>query len=363
VPSGSSANDPRPQGARPGDARRPGPLVSPPEVLLIGYAADTDLAAVSARLSAAGIANLLWLYEARADELTVDATPGSFRLARGDEVLSSDDFAGARVVVHRTGLGHWRSPVSAPSAAAAERAFTEREWASLLHGLLLEAEQRHPHLTWLNPPSISAVTSGKYALLASADLDGLTVPDLRVSTDGQLPSRSASGEYVCKAISEDEGVDDTRTYCTAVLDAETLAALPFRSDCPSLIQERVLPRYELRVYYLLGETLGVRIRADRRDYADLRLVPLSEWSAEVATISPPMHAALRAYCGRRHLSYCVFDFLRAGGCDLLIDVTPSGTWSHLESPSDPVITTWYADILARVVREASPSRLTYIRIG
>ena len=347
-----------PSGSSPTDA-----LGSPSEVLLIGHSADTDLAAISASLSAAGIASLVWLYDARANELTVDAGPGSFRLERGDAVLSSDDFAGARIVVLRTGLGHWRSPVSAPSAAGAERAFTEREWASLLHGLFLEAELRHPHLTWLNPPSISAVTSGKYALLASADLDGLSVPDLRVSTDGRLPSTSASGQYVCKAIGEDESVDDTTTYCTAVLDAETLEALPFRTDCPSLIQERVLPRYELRVYYLLGEVLGVRIRAERRDYADLRLVPLGEWSAEVATISPPMHAALRRYCERRHLSYCVFDFLRAGGRDLLIDVTPSGTWSHLESPSDPVITTWYADILAGVVRRADPSRLTYIRIG
>jgi hypothetical protein len=332
-------------------------------VLLIGYAADTDLAAVSARLSAAGIANLLWLYDGRADELAVDATPGSFRLERGDAVLTSDDFASARIVVHRTGLGHWHSPVSAPSAAAAERSFTEREWASLLHGLFLEMEQRFTHLTWLNRPSISAVTSGKYALLASADLDGLMVPDLRASTDGHLPARSASGQYVCKAISEDESVDDTRTYCTAVLDADTLEALPSRTDCPSLIQERVLPRYELRVYYLLGETLGVRIRTERQDYADLRLVPRNEWTAEVATISPQMRAALHGYCDRRRLSYCVFDFLRAGGRDLLIDVTPSGTWSHLDSPGDPVITTWYADILAHAVREGQPSKLTYIRIG
>jgi hypothetical protein len=358
VASGSPPTDST-QGARHGAARRPGSLVSQPEVLLIGHSADPDLAAVSATLSAAGIANLLWQYDARADELTADATPGSFRLEHSDAVLTSDDFAGARIVVHRTGLGHWRSPVSAPSAAAAERPFTEREWASLLHGLFLEAERRYPHLTWLNPPSISEVTSGKYALLASADLDGLTVPDLRVSTEGHLPSTSASGQYVCKAISEDESVDDTTTYCTSVLDAETLDALPFRTDCPSLIQERVLPRYELRVYYLLGEVLGVRIQAEGRDYADLRLVPPGEWSAEVATISPPMHEALRGYCRRRHLSYCVFDFLRAWGRDLLIDVTPSGTWSHLESPGDPVITTWYTEILARVIRQAGTSKLTH----
>jgi hypothetical protein len=336
----------------------------PPDVLLIGYSADADLAAVSFRLSAAGIPNLLWLYDAHAEDLTVDATPGSFRIERGDEALSSDHFARARVVVHRTGLGRWRRPVAAPSAAGAERTFTEREWSSLLQGLLLEAEQRHPHLTWLNRPSVSAVTSEKYALLASASLDDLIVPDLRVSTEGHLPRHSASGQYVCKAIGEDESIDDATTYCTAVLDAETLGALPFRTNCPSLIQERILAEYELRVYYLLGEALGVRIVAARRDYADLRLLPRSDWSAEVATIAPQMREALRRYCERHRLAYCVFDFLRtADGRDLLIDVTPSGTWSHLESPADPAITTWYADILARIVRGAVPSELTYIRTG
>jgi len=229
-----------------------------PDVLLIGYSADADLEAVSAALSAAGVANRLWLFDAGAENLTVDAAPGTFRLRHGDVDLSSDDFARARIIVHRTGLGHWRHPVAAPSATGAERDFTEREWASLLHGLFLEAERRHAHLTWLNPPSVSAVASEKYDLLASADLDGLTVPDLRVSTDGHLPG-SASGQYVCKAIGEDESIDDATTYCTAVLDPETLAELPFRTNCPSLIQERVLPEYELRVYYLLGETLGVRV--------------------------------------------------------------------------------------------------------
>lgn len=355
VPSASEPIDSRRHGARPGDSLPPGPLLSPPDILLIGYSADTDLASVAVRLSAAGVPNLLWLYDACAEDLTVDAVPGSFRIQVGDEVLSSDDFASARVVVHRTGLGHWRRPVAAPSAAGSERAFTEREWASLLQGLFLEAEQRHPHLTWLNPPSVSAVTSEKYALLASAELDGLTVPDLRVSTECHLPFNSASGQYVCKAIGEDESIDDATTYCTAVLDAETLDALPFRTNCPSLIQERIVPEYELRVYYLLGDTLGVRIRPDRRDYADLRLLPRGEWTAEVTTIAPHMREALRSYCDRRRLAYCVFDFLRADGRDLLIDVTPSGTWSHLESRADRALTTWYADILARVVGKADPS--------
>ena len=239
------------KGARPGESLRPGPLASAPAVLLIGYAADTDLGAVSAALDTVGIPNLLWLYDAHADDLTVDARPGHFRLEHRDSVLTAEHFARARVVVHRTGLGRWRRPVSAPNAAETERDFTEREWASLLQGLFFEAERRYAHLTWLNPPSISAVSGAKYDLLASADLDGLDVPDLRVSTEGRLPG-SGSGPYVCKAIGEDERIDEASTYCTSVLDLATLNELPYRTTCPSLIQERVLAEYELRVYYLLA---------------------------------------------------------------------------------------------------------------
>jgi hypothetical protein len=348
------------QGARPGASHRPGPLASPPEVLLIGYSADRDLAAVSDMFFATGIPSLLWLYDANAEDLTVDARPGAFRLQHGEAVLSSEDFARARIVVHRIGLGHWRRPVAAPTADGPERDFTEREWASLLHGLFLDAEQRYPHLIWLNPPAVSAVTSEKYHLLASADLDGLTVPDLRVSNEGELPP-SASGQYVCKAVGEDESIDDSTTYCTAVLDAQTLEELPFRTNCPSLIQERVLADHELRAYYLLGETRAVRIHTTRRDYADLRLVPRNEWSVQVTGIAPELHDAVRRYCERRHLNYCCFDFLRTvDGRDLLIDVTPSGTWSHLESPDELVLTRWYVETLARLVGERRHSpELTY----
>ncbi len=308
-------------------------------------------------LESAGICSLLYLFDARAEDLAVEARPGFFRLQHGGQSLSSEDFAKARVVIHRTGLGNWSRPVVAASSSGSERGFTEREWASLLHGLFLEAEHRHQHLTWINPPSVSAVTSEKYHLLASAELDGLTVPELRISTDGLLPS-SSTGQFVAKAVSEDESIDDATTYCTAVLDEQTLDELPFRTNCPSLIQERIRAECELRLYYLLGEMLAVRIETTQRDYADLRLVPRSQWTVHIATIPRQLTDAIRRYCERRHLSYCVFDFLRtADGRDLLIDVTPSGTWSHLESADEPTITRWYVDTLARIVfpQRAVPS--------
>jgi hypothetical protein len=82
---------------------------------------------------------------------------------------------------------------------------------------------------------------------------------------------------------------------------------------------------------------------------------------QVTGIAPELHDAVRRYCERRHLNYCCFDFLRTvDGRDLLIDVTPSGTWSHLESPDELVLTRWYVETLARLVGERRHSpELTY----
>jgi hypothetical protein len=316
-------------------------------VLLITYSGDRDIAGVADMLSAAGVPNLLWFYDARDEDVSVEASPACFRIRNRDRPLAMEDLAGARLVVHRTGLGHWDRPVVATQGSPQERGFAEREWASLFHGLFMEAERLHPHLRWINAPSVSAVASEKYQLLATAHLDGLRVPDYRVSTEGLLPI-SASGQFVCKAVGEIESIDETSTYCTAVLDAETVAALPFRTDCPSLIQERILAEHELRVYHLLGETLGLRIRADQPDYADLRLIDRDRLSVDEARIAPDLGRAVRRYCRHRRLDYCVFDFLRTrDGRDLLIDVTPGGTWSHFESPVERSVTRWYADTLGR----------------
>jgi hypothetical protein len=335
----------------------------PADIALITYSADRDMLAVSSGLSAAGIPNRLWFFDGKDEDMTVEAKAGRFSVRNRGRVLTMEDLCRARVVVHRTGLGHWTRPVTSSSTDHADRAFEEREWASLFHGLLHEVEQRCPDLTWINRPSVSGVASEKYQLLATADLDDLVVPQFCVSTQSSLP-HSASGHFVCKALSEDESIDGSTTYCTALLDAETRSAVPFRTDCPSLIQERVLVHHELRVYHLLGETLGMRITADRPDYADIRLVPREGLSVELVDVGPNLQRRVQRYCERRGMAYCVFDFLHTSGDrDLLVDVTPCGTWSHFESSTDRPVTRWYVSTLCRFLGERSADRLVGAAAG
>jgi hypothetical protein len=328
-----------------------------PDVVLVTYSRDQDVVGLSRALSGRGISNLLWFFDARDEELIVEAVPGQFELWRGEQVLSTQSLANARVVVHRTGIGQWRRPVVTTSGSRREREFAEREWSSLLHGLLVEAEHRYADVTWINRPSASLVAGEKYQLLATAELDGLRVPDLRVSTEGLLP-RSATGQYVCKAINEDENIDEERVYSTAVLDKGILTRGPFRTDCPSLIQDRVRAQCELRIYHLLGQVLCLRIATETSDYSDIRHLSRESLAIDRVAVPSSLEANIRRYCKRHQLSYCAFDFLRnADGHDLLIDVNPSGSWSFYESPSEPFVTEWYVDILNERVRDPATPRV------
>ncbi len=314
------------------------------QILILSYAGDRDMDRVVAALRSHGLATFRWLFDGRDQDLEVDVTPGSFELRRADQRFSSSDLREASIVVHRTGNGQWDRPVTATTGGASERQFAEREWSTLLSSLLLEAEHRYAGVLWVNTPSASLRASRKYQLLATADLDGLRVPNMRISTANLLPS-SASGEYVCKAIDQNEDIDDERTFASARLPSEIVDASPFRTDCPSLIQERIAPDNELRVYYLLGSVLGVSISAPDRGYSDVRLVPRESLTVQPAQVPSGLAAALGRFCRRHQLSYCVFDFLVASGDHALIDVTPGGTWSYYETPSHPFITEWYTRTL------------------
>jgi hypothetical protein len=331
--------------------------VRDPAVVLVTYSRDQDAVGLSQALSRRGVSHVLWFFDARDEELIVDAVPGRFRLQRGEQVLSTEILANARIIVHRTGVGQWRRPVVATSGSLSERGFSEREWSSLLHGLLVEAEHRYEDVTWINRPSASLLAGEKYQLLATAELDGLRVPDLRVSTEGLLPP-SAGGQYICKAINEDENIDEERVYPTTVLDEGIVSGGPFRTDCPSLIQERVRAQCELRVYHLLGQLLCLRILTETSDYADMRLVPRESLSIDRVALPSSLEAGIRHYCRRHRLSYCAFDFLRnAEGHDLLVDVNPSGSWSFYESPSEPLVADWFAGTLRDKVRDPAATGL------
>jgi hypothetical protein len=323
-----------------------------PEAVVIGHSLDDDIERIESSMREIGIDAKVWFFDSRDHELQVDATTGRFLLCRSGRRLSSDDLRRASVVIHRIGSGHWDLPVTASEGTDGERRFAEREWGTLLASLMLDAEERYPKARWINRPSASLLAGRKHQLLSTADLDGLQVARYRVSTENLLPD-SESGEWICKAINEDEGVDDERTFASTRLPDELVSASPFRTACPSLIQERVATDHELRVYYLWGRTLGLRLTAPEQRYVDIRLLPRETIEAVQVEMAEDLAPMLRAYCDRHRLAYCVFDFLvTRDGRRRLVDVTPSGSWSFYEGAGEPFISRWYAGVIGDVLSGA-----------
>src|SRR5205807_1599883 len=147
-------------------------------------------------------------------------------------------------------------------------------------------------------------------------------------------------------INENENVDENLVYCTTLLDEDVVSGPDFRTDTPSLIQERVQVAYELRVYSLLGQLHCLRVAAQDSDHTDIRLVPRELLSVEPVPVDPDLERSISRFTKRHGLAYCAFDFLRTpSGQDLLVDVNPSGSWSFYETSADPFVTRWYADIV------------------
>lgn len=225
-----------------------------------------------------------------------------------------------------------------------DRDFSEREWTSLIDGLLLTSE-RDSRSTWLNSPSATLLAHNKLALLLSASRMGLPVPAFSVSTPVRFPPSSPSG-LVAKAISADERIDAMRHFSTALLSAEDLRNLPgARLPTPSLLQEYIPTDFEIRVFYLLGEFFSLALTPSR-EHVDIRHAPHSRLSPQPHNLSLELRRSLADLAESLSLGYCTFDLAAPrGGAPMLLDVTPNGDWAHFESDTEPVVTKFIEDTI------------------
>jgi hypothetical protein len=277
-----------------------------------------------------------WSFGAREASVTVDADKDSFCLGQFGVTLRSADFARADLVVYKR---RWLQPkplVVSELSSAADRQFSEREWTSLLEGLLL-AEEHRSDAVWLNPPSSWALTSNKLALLLRASRLGLDVPRFTVSTTIQMRDLHDRA-VVAKAISADEVIDSARYFATARLYHDSLQHLNGQHlSTPSLLQDYVTPVRELRSYYILGRTITI-VLTPSPEHVDIRYVPAESMAPTFDHLPAELDAALCGLARTFNLNYCAFDLLvPVHGDPMLIDITPAGSWDYFESEDAPFI--------------------------
>jgi hypothetical protein len=320
----------------------PGPP-SNPDILVL---ADDDDAGVSRLVSSlkARFDVAWWRFGLPESSVSVDLGPEGFRLEQPDGEIRPPTLRHTPVIVHRRRFLQARPLVASELEGAADRAFSEREWGSLIEGLLL-AEERHSDSTWLNSPSAALRTANKLSLLLFAAQAGLPVPPFSISTPVRFPR--SRGELVVKAISADERIDESRQLTTALLSPEDLRDLPgARIPTPSLLQEYVPAEMEIRVFYALGELFALALRSPR-EHVDIRHVPRSELSPVAHELPSALRESLAGVAAAFGLGYCTFDLVVAAGePPALVDVTPNGDWDYFESDEAPVVTEFLAEAIA-----------------
>ncbi len=296
-----------------------------------------------------------WRFGLPESAVSVQLDDRGFQLDQPEASLCASDFQSAEIVIYRRRLLEPRPLVVSDLSTNENRGFSEREWGSLIGGLLLSEEHRS-RSTWLNRPSATLVAENKLALLLEAVRTGLPVPAFSVSAPVCFPLVRGN-DLITKAISADERIDATRLFSTALLSEEDLRDLPgTRLPAPSLLQEYVEPVFEVRVFYLLGEFLSLALTPSR-DHVDIRHAPRSTLSPRVYDLPIELRAALAELAQTFALGYCTFDLVvPASGLPMLIDITPNGDWDHFESDAAPTVTEFVADTIMAHEPRLPPQR-------
>jgi glutathione synthase/RimK-type ligase-like ATP-grasp enzyme len=280
-------------------------------------------------------------------ETSVDArlTGQRFRLEQPGAVLTSELFREAQIVIYKR---RWLQPkplVPSQLVNTADRVFSEREWGSLLEGILL-AEERSGQATWVNAPSVWAVTHNKLSLLLEAGRHGARIPPFEITTS--IERGALSGDVVIKAISADEMIDDGRYFSTTRLrDRDLAGVVGEKLSTPSLFQEYLSVDHELRVYYILGHWVTVVLRPSPQ-HVDIRHVPADAMEPRLGELPAGLRRVLAGIVARHGLNYCAFDILvPSDGQPWLVDITPAGSWDYFENGGPAFI----SEELARAVLE------------
>lgn len=245
--------------------------------------------------------------------------------------VSTETVSRASWVFHREMRLKKKPYVQALVGTQQEDEFCMREWSSLLASAILAYKFSIHANKWVSSFCRADFTDRKLFMLSHANGLGVDVPNFAAATTFRSPSCTSA---VVKAINADEMIDD-RTFPTTVLaDDQVEAYEGQRSECPSLVQQKIFAVRELRVFYVKGRWLCLELEmVDQQAPVDIRY-STNPSVALIDTLPAALKEGLQKLCKTLEMSYCVFDILvDQSGHHWLIDVTPNGTWSWYENIS------------------------------
>ena len=272
-------------------------------------------------------------------------TDENFYIIQGESKLSKKDFELSQLIF----FYRWRMKdtpfVVSGLSHTPQKKFSEREWTSLIWGTLLFYEGVSPNKIWINRPSQYYILRNKYYLLSMANEIGFMQPYTYISNKILIEKELQLSEcLVAKAISSDEQIDQDLYYRTSEIEKGFLEQNEGQnSDCPSYIQRYIEPQYEVRVYYLLGEIISLKISSEVK-CIDIRDIKKSDLLIEIYQMPDKEMNRISEFCKNLSVNFCSFDFIFDSENLYLLDVTPNGSWSFYDQ--DYLITDWIIKILS-----------------
>lgn len=314
-------------------------------VVAIGDRDDRSLSRVVKCLESGGV-SIGWLPLHCDDHgYDLELTPQSVSLAGNGFVLDDDALLDTRILLYR----RWRQRDAAPVVSTIQepefRDFAEREWSAAIDLLLLRIERERPLLRWAERPSTTPITRSRLALIDYASACGLAVPDWRVLTDLSSVA-DGEGALVAKSVDRDERIAPGRYFSTATVEPAMLSSATDAPPTPTHLQKLVERSCEYRVFYVFGRVLTVAQHTTDAE-VDIRHVKQENIELREEEIPADCAASIGRFCDQLGLGLCAFDLIRDGDSLWLVDVTPNGSWDHLETEADP----WLSNRIAAAVTE------------
>jgi ATP-GRASP peptide maturase of grasp-with-spasm system len=215
---------------------------------------------------------------------------------------------------------------------------------------------------WLSDPANASVNK-LLALKLAAEM-GLDIPETIVTTSLEEVRRFAARhkEIITKSISEVLMCNfDEKTYAnfTSSVPEEFLENKAWQGAFPSLFQEKLLKKYEIRIFYLDGQCYSMAMftqnnamtQTDFRKYSydsPARAVPYQ--------LQPRIEDKLRSLMKALHLDTGSIDMVRTvDGRDVFLEVNPVGQFGMVSEPCNYFLEEKVAKALADRLYEPEKS--------
>lgn len=202
-----------------------------------------------------------------------------------------------------------------------------------------------PRAKWMNHPSCNALASRKLEQLTTAVSFGFAVPETLVTQEpdalrtffkqhhGQVIAKPLSSGYIERTGEE----SDSLIYTNSVSENH-LENLDDLSSCPTLFQQFIQKRYDVRITVVDSDVHAVTLRATDKfgeQRCDIRRNNMADVAYQTISLSDDIKVRIQNLVAHYGLRFAAIDMaITVNGEWYFFEVNPNGQWAWLDMAAD-----------------------------